>query len=70
MKRAGMILKKMVHPHVMTVSIVNLVKFHRLDSPILSAPKALNFVSAMMSVLGLQIAMIESFLEMRMTIAR
>ena len=32
-----------------------------MDSPILSAAKILNFVSAMMSVLGLQTAMITRF---------
>ena len=32
-----------------------------MDSPILSAAKILNFVSAMMSVLGLQTAMIARF---------
>lgn len=45
----------------MTTSVVNLVKFRRLGSPLLSAAKVLNFVSAMMSVLGLQTAMISRF---------
>lgn len=47
--------------YMMTLSIVNLVKFRKMDSPILSAAKVLNFVSAMMSVLGLQTAMIVRF---------
>lgn len=47
--------------YTMTVSIVNLVKFRKLGSPILSAAKVLNFVSAMMSILGLQTAMISRF---------
>ena len=47
--------------YIMTLSIVNLVKFRKMDSPILSAAKVLNFVSAMMSVLGLQTAMIARF---------
>ncbi len=47
--------------YMMTLSIVNLVKFRKMGSPILSAAKILNFVSAMMSVLGLQTAMIASF---------
>lgn len=47
--------------YTMTVSIVNLVKFRKLGSPILSAAKVLNFVSAMMSILGLQTAMIFRF---------
>lgn len=37
------------------------VIFRRLGSPLLSAAKALNFVYAMMSVLGLQTAMIARF---------
>lgn len=40
---------------------VNLVRFRRLGSPILSAAKALSFVAALMSVLGLQTAMIARF---------
>lgn len=43
------------------LAAVNLVKFRKLGSPILSAAKVLNFVSAMMSVLGLQTAMISRF---------
>ena len=47
--------------YTMAVSIVNLVTFRKLGSPILSAAKVLNFVSAMMSILGLQTAMISRF---------
>lgn len=47
--------------YTLTVSIKNLVKFRRVGSPILSAAKVLNFVAAMMSVLGLQTAMISQF---------
>jgi len=43
------------------LSVINLVKFSKLGSPILSAAKVLNFVSAMMSILGLQTAMISRF---------
>lgn len=43
------------------ISIINLVKFRRLGNQILSAARVLNFVSAMMSVLGLQTAMISRF---------
>ena len=39
----------------------NLMKFRNLGSPILAAARVLNFVSAMMSVLGLQTAMIAQF---------
>lgn len=43
------------------VSVINIVKFRRLGSPVLSCAKVLNFVAAMMSVLGLQTAMIAEF---------
>ena len=49
--------------YAMTVSVINLVKFRRLGSPILSAAKVLNVISAMMSILGLQTAMISRFSE-------
>lgn len=47
--------------YTMITAIVNLVKFRRLGNPILSAAKVLNFVAAMMSILGLQTAMLTSF---------
>lgn len=47
--------------YTMIMSVINLVKFRRLGSPILSAAKVLNFIAAMMSVLGLQTAMIAEF---------
>ena len=47
--------------YAMTLSVINLVKFRRLGSPVLSAAKVLNLTSAMMSVLGLQTAMIARF---------
>lgn len=47
--------------YIMGMSIRNLVKYKKLGSPILSAAKVLNFVSAMMSVLGLQTAMLSVF---------
>lgn len=43
------------------LSVVNLVKYAKVGSPILSAAKVLNLVSGMMSVLGLQTAMITQF---------
>lgn len=43
------------------LSIKNLFRFRKLGSPILSAAMTLNFVAAVMSVLGLQTAMIASF---------
>lgn len=42
-------------------AISNLVRYRRLGDPILSASKALGFVSALMSVLALQTAMIAAF---------
>ena len=47
--------------YTMIMSVINLVKFRRLGSPILSAAKVLNFIAAMMSVLGLQTALIAEF---------
>lgn len=47
--------------YTMILSVVNLIKFRKLGSPILSAAKVLNFVAALMSVLGLQTAMIAQF---------
>lgn len=47
--------------YALITAITNLVKFHRIGSPILSAAKVLNFVSAMMSILGLQTALISRF---------
>ncbi len=47
--------------YMMALSVANLVKFRKIGSPIMSAAKVLNFVSAMMSVLGLQTAMIARF---------
>ncbi len=47
----------------MIISVVNIVRYRRIGSPILSAAKVIDFVSAMMSVLGLQTAMITCFSE-------
>lgn len=47
--------------YTMITAMVNLVRFRRLGSPILSAAKVLNFVAALMSILGLQTAMLTSF---------
>ncbi len=49
--------------YAMTASVINLARFRRLGSPILSAAKVLNVISAMMSILGLQTAMISRFSE-------
>lgn len=47
--------------YMMIMSIINLIRLRKMGSPILSAAKVLNFVSALMSVLGLQTAMISRF---------
>lgn len=49
--------------YTMITAVINLVKFRKLGSPILSAAKVLNLVAAMMSILGLQTAMISHFSE-------
>lgn len=49
--------------YTLILSIINLVRFHEFGDLILSAAKVLNFISAMMSVLGLQTTMISRFSE-------
>ena len=49
--------------YTMILSVINLVKFRKIGSPILSAAKVLNLVASMMSILGLQTAMISQFSE-------
>lgn len=49
--------------YTMVTSTLNLAKCRKLGSPILSAAKVLNFIAAMMSILGLQTAMISRFSE-------
>ena len=45
----------------MIMSVINLVRYRKLGSPVLSAAKVLNFIAALMSILGLQTAMIAEF---------
>lgn len=45
------------------MAVINIVRYRRLGDPVLSAAKAVNLVSAAMSVLGLQTAMIAVFSE-------
>lgn len=42
-------------------AVIQLIRFRRLGSPILSAAKVLNLIAALMSLLGLQTAMIAQF---------
>lgn len=47
--------------YAVIVAAVNLVKFRRHKSPVLSAAKAINLVSAMVSILSLETAMLARF---------
>lgn len=47
--------------YTVTLAVINLIKYRRLGSPILSAAKAVNLAAAMMSVLALQTAMLAQF---------
>lgn len=47
--------------YTVILSVMNLVRFRKLGSPILSAAKVLNFVASLMSLLCLQTAMITQF---------
>lgn len=44
-----------------TIAIINLVRFRKLNSPVLSASKALGLATALVSMLSLQTAMFASF---------
>lgn len=47
--------------YIWGMAVANVFRFRKMGSPILSAAKILNFVAAMMSVLGLQTAMLTQF---------
>ncbi len=47
--------------YMMTLSIINVFKYKKLGSPILSAAKCINVIAAAMSMLGLQNALIVKF---------
>lgn len=47
--------------YTLIIAVRNIVKFRKIGSSILSAAKVLNFIAAMMSILGLQTAMISQF---------
>lgn len=44
-----------------TISIINVVKYRKLYSPVLSASKALNFATALMAIFSLETAMLAEF---------
>lgn len=47
----------------MTVAMINVVRYRRFDSPIISAAKAISMSSAVVSLLSLEAAMVASFGE-------
>lgn len=47
--------------YILIIAVRNIAKFRKVGSLILSAAKVLNFIAAMMSILGLQTAMISQF---------
>lgn len=47
--------------YILIIAVRNIVKFCKVGSLILSAAKVLNFIAAMMLILGLQTAMISQF---------
>ncbi|MCM1049661.1 MAG: hypothetical protein NC433_14690 [Clostridiales bacterium] len=47
--------------YITIMAVINMVKFRKLKSPVLSASKALTFAGALMSVLALQTSMIAQF---------
>ena len=47
--------------YAVTIAVVNVIKFRKHGSPILSAAKAINLVAAMVSILSLETAMLAQF---------
>ena len=47
--------------YAVTIAVVNVVKFRKHGSPVLSAAKAVNLVAAMVSILSLETAMLAQF---------
>lgn len=47
--------------YTLTMSIINLVKYRKLNSPVISAAKVIGLASAIMSILALQTAMLTQF---------
>ncbi|MDE5782377.1 MAG: hypothetical protein K2I03_13015 [Lachnospiraceae bacterium] len=47
--------------YAVIIAIINIVKFRRHGSPVLSAAKAINLVAAMVSILSLETAMVTQF---------
>lgn len=49
--------------YCMILAIINMVKYRKMDSPVLSAAKMLSFSGALMSILALQTALLTQFSE-------
>lgn len=49
--------------YTIIIAVINLIKFRKHGSPVLSAAKAVNFVAAMVSILSLETAMVSQFGE-------
>lgn len=47
--------------YTIIIAVINIIKFHKMGNLILIASKIINFVCALMSILGLQTAMITHF---------
>lgn len=47
--------------YTVTVSIIDLVKYHKFKSPVMSASKAIRFAAALVSVLNLETAMLAQY---------
>lgn len=47
--------------YTLTMSIINLVRYRKLNSPVISAAKVIGLASALMSILALQTAMLTQF---------
>jgi hypothetical protein len=47
--------------YCLVIAIINMIKFHKMDDPVLSAAKMLSFAGALMSILSLQTAMLTQF---------
>ena len=47
--------------YAVITAVINLVKFRKYESPVLSAAKAINLVAAMVSILSLETAMLAQF---------
>lgn len=47
--------------YIFILAIVNMMKYRKYNSPVLSASKVVNFVAALMSMLSLEIAMLSQF---------